>query len=246
MHTPARTVDSVVDLARIKVLLDRVLEHVTHLGHLVSGHILSEIFRNPVLWLEFGVISVHCPPFFEYSYGTTIQGNYQVYEVETVFACLNLLRLYLVWRVVHDYMLSDLPKRETLAGFNHCKLGTSFVIKRMMHSATSSISFVLCLWISAIMWFAYWYRSAELTACLFPEIEGRVRDAGCARHNALVWTLYGSKFDKVNDYPFQNACWHMFITATSVGYGEVLVTTHIGRSVRSSFGVSCGSCASVE
>ena len=31
---------------------------------------------------------------------------------------------------------------------------------------------------TAIMWFAYWYRSAELTACLFPEIEGRVRDEG--------------------------------------------------------------------
>ena len=53
----------------------------------------------------------------------------------------------------------------------------------------------------------------------------------CSRRNALVWNFYGYEFDKVNDYHFQNACWHMFVTATSVGYGEVLVTTHFGRAI---------------
>jgi len=92
----------------LNILLSRVLEHVTHLNTLISGHVMTEIFTDPVLWLELGIVGVHCPPFFEYSYGTTIQGNYQVYEIETVFGCLNLLRLYLVWRVVVDWMLGKL------------------------------------------------------------------------------------------------------------------------------------------
>ena len=43
-------------------------------------------------------------------------------------------RIYLGWRVFEDWMLSDLPNRETLSAFNEVKMGKSFVCKRVLNS----------------------------------------------------------------------------------------------------------------
>ena len=213
----------------LRVLLDRVLEHLQKFRQIITAGVTKEVLTNRWFWLEMVIVGPHCLPFMEYSYGTSIMGNFQVYEIESVFACINMLRLLLVWRVVEDWMLSDLPNRYSMQGFLSFEMGSAFVLKRMLHG-WKSIFYVIAAWIVSIVWFGYWFRCSELSACLFPEIKGRKRHDGCSAPNAVTWIHAGNAYIKVNDDEFENACWHMFITATTVGYGEVYVTTHFGRA----------------
>lgn len=60
--------------------------------------------------------------------------NIQAVRSETIMASINMLRLYLFWRVVRDWMVHDLPKRCTLAGFQRLPIGSTFAVKRMLNS----------------------------------------------------------------------------------------------------------------
>ena len=130
-----------------------------------------------------------------------------VYRIETVFSSLNLLRIYLLWRAFADYMLADLPKRHTLAGFSRVKLGTAFIMKRMMNSwyAFFYMAFGYTL---ACFLFGYWYRNAELTACQFvpmPVHRGTnittILHPGCFKGNAYAYGMncYTTRFAYVRE-----------------------------------------------
>ena len=78
---------------------------------------------------------------------------------------------------------------------------------------TQAFSILLC---------AFWFRAAEITSCHFPS----ARSAVCNTREARVWSLGApddadSEFEKVNDTYMWNAAWSMFITSTSVGYGNI-------------------------
>ncbi|KAJ1479589.1 hypothetical protein T484DRAFT_1813629, partial [Baffinella frigidus] len=47
------------------------------------------------------------------------------------------------------------------------------------------------------------------------------------------WVAYSdhSKFEKVNDLHVANACWFIFVTMTTIGYGDIAPSTHVGRFV---------------
>lgn len=121
---------------------------------------------DPYFYLECLLCGVHCPPGLDYQYASEFMGNFIVYRIETVFSSFNLLRIYLVWRWFAEYALADLPKRYTLAGFSGVKLGTAFILKRML-SSWYGFFYLAFGYIFACSIFGYWYRSAELTACQF-------------------------------------------------------------------------------
>ena len=64
----------------------------------VTDEGLLTIIKNPFLWIEIFLVGIHCPPYVNYQYGVLLMGNFTAYRIETMFACLNLLRLYLLWR----------------------------------------------------------------------------------------------------------------------------------------------------
>ena len=64
----------------------------------------------------------------------------------------------------------------------------------------------------------------------------------CKKPNARLWSLVSehgvnatavadNRFEKFNDLYLWNAWWAMFVTSTSLGYGDILSTTHFGRVV---------------
>ena len=219
---------AIIRMYWLEILLGRIFAHIHRLNALETRFSLGELCWNRRLWLEVFLVSLHCPPFVEFSFGVQTMNNYVIYEIETIFACVNTFRVYLVWRAFSDWMLSDLPKRHTLAGFASLDIGTTFVIKRMLHS-WRSLYYVFGSWIVCLMFFGYMFRSAEMTACLFPIIEGREHHERCSDKQARIWAHHGIEYLKTNDQSFQNACWHMFVTATTVGYGETTIGTHFGR-----------------
>jgi len=154
---------------------------------------IGDILSNPLFYLECLLCGIHCPPGLDYQYASETLGNFVVYRIETVFSSLNLLRIYLLWRAFADYMLADLPKRHTLAGFSRIKLGTAFIMKRMMNSwyAFFYMAFGYTL---ACFLFGYWYRNAELTACQFVPMPVH-------RGNNLTTILHPGCF-KGNAYPY--------------------------------------------
>jgi hypothetical protein len=153
-----------------------------------------------------------------------------IYYPQAISSSLNMLRFYLLWRVVRDWQLNDLPKRHTLMGFQHFNMGTSFAVKRMLRSVYSLL-ILLTIWTALLCCLAYWYRAVEISACLLPGIPAAQQDERCFEDGAIEWTIAGRTFIKTNDYYFANAFWLMIVTSTTVGYGDILPSTSLGRTI---------------
>lgn len=69
---------------------------------------------------------------------------------------------------------------------------------------------------------------------MVPDIELHER---CRVPQAELWTMRGESFEKINDLYLWNAVWMMFVTSTTVGYGDLDATTNFGRVVASAMSV---------
>ena len=115
-------------------------------------------------------------------------------------------------------------------GFQEFRIGTIFAVKRLLNSWWASV-YLSGMWFSALFLLAYWFRSVEVTACLLPGVPKDEHSPSCDLHGATEWVVAGKTFTKVNDYYVYNAFWLMIITSTSVGYGDFVPTTSLGRLV---------------
>ncbi len=183
----------------LQTLLQKLVAHVFKCHRLDLRIPWYQVLSKKSIWIEMVLVGVHSPPWFDYSFAVSNMGNIIVYRLETILCCFNFLRVYCIWRAFEDWLLSDIPERYTLAGFSGVKLGTAFAIKRHLHHWMGLI-YVILVWFFSILWCGYLYRAAEMTACLFPQIEGGMpAHPSCHLPQAKQWSVNGESFEKVND-----------------------------------------------
>ena len=209
-----------------QVLIRRLIKHLHHGAHFDYIISVSHVLDDPLLWVEMIVVGLHLPPFTTFELGSNTMGNYVLYQAETVFCSWNIIRVYLLWRVIADWMVSDIPSKHSIGSFTGVKFDTSFVLKRMLNS-WSAIYYLALLWTFVVFVGGYLFRNAEATACLFPN----VKNVRCEGETAKVWSINGDEYYKFNDMYFLNACWFIFTTITPGAGNGTIATTHFGRCV---------------
>lgn len=82
------------------------------------------------------------------------------------------------------------------------------------------------MWAVSLCFWAYWFRAAEVTACFLKTT--KMKDV-CSMPEASTWELFGTQFEKHNDYYFWDSFWLMYITTMTIGYGDITPGTNYGR-----------------
>ena len=206
-------------------LIFRINRHCRRLVRLDANIHFSHIASSWEFWLEVFFVGGHCPPFYTREYWTDSLGNIVVYRIETIAALVNTLRIYLVFRWLRDYELMRMDKRHTIATFSNTKFNNIFVLKRWLHGYRASF-FLVIVWLLAMFLCAYWFRSAELTACYLKTT--KLQEI-CSIPRASEWVLFAQKYEHQNNYYIWDSLWLMYITTSSVGYGDITPTTNMGR-----------------
>ena len=158
---------------------------IVSLLRLISAYLLSRLslfvtpasctdvdFKNVVrqkwFWIECILCIIHCPPFVtgEISPPASMN-NIVVYRVETLICALSLTHLYLLWRAFADYMLQDLPSRDSIAAYTGVNFNSTFVLKRMLNS-WMAICWISIFYLVVVLVGGYLFRIAEhMHSCLF-------------------------------------------------------------------------------
>ena len=207
-------------------LMQRLELHLRALVPLNTGVGPMASLRTVGFWLELAVCLPCLPPGCTFEYVNMSWSNTVMYRAETLFCVYNSFRVYLIWPVLRDYFLDAFPRRHTIASFTHTRMDSAFAFKCIMQGPTA-IMYTGLFWIIGIFLTGYWFRAAEVTACFF----NTTASAECNQDSAKHWVSGSgySMFEKTNDMYIWNALWGVFITGASVGYGDILASTHLGR-----------------
>jgi hypothetical protein len=152
-------------------------------------------------------------------------GNFIVHRGESLFSLWNSLRFYLVWRVIKYSVFHVFPKRHTVSRFWSIKLQSQYAFKHLLNS-WMSVVYIALTWLFWICLSAYWYRAFELTAC---NLETTLSEV-CKEERAMEWIIGDDVIIPDKTIYFQNTLWLMFVTSTTVGYGDLIPSTHFGRA----------------
>jgi len=227
----------------LNILFARVQAHLRR-GQALNPDIpLGSIFKDYTFWIEICLCLCHNPPYYSFEFDITNLDNTIVYRSETLLCIVNTLRCYLLWRVITDHILDTLPRRHTVAMFASVKLGKEFAFKLMLNG-WGAIWYIAGAWCFFVVLLGYWFRMFEISACGQEEFY-QTGNPACDEDSAITWTVAGvGTFPQTNNIYMWNAIWCIFVTTTTVGYGDIFPTTHLSRvvSVGAAFvGIVCAS-----
>jgi hypothetical protein len=211
----------------LEILNVRLNEHLSRGTKLDVDVTFRSVGANVWFWVEFIICAVHVPPFMTSEVGGLNMENMVVYRIETMGCVWNMFRFYLLWWAFVHFMVHDLPMRHTVGSYSNVKFESLFALKRSLNTWYSFL-YLSVGWAVLIVLLGYTYMSAEASSCLLPGSKNQL----CLEESARIWTAADqSKFEKVNDLFLANSCWFIFVTMTTIGYGDVTPSTHVGRFV---------------
>ena len=217
------------------ILFRRIYRHLHRLKPLDVNVHWYDAFKCRKIWFEMLILIPHIPPFYTDSFGIENMKNLIVYRIESIGTVYNLMRSYTFWRFFRDIRLRDMPKRYTIANFTGVKFNSIFVLKKSLEG-WNGVGMIIFLWGWAILGLGYFFRIAEFSACLLqykdhPECAPGGLGLKFTQDNGITWEV------PVRDTFPMNGFWMMFITSTTVGYGDIWAHTHFGRMAAIIMGV---------
>ena len=127
----------------------------------------SDVFKNGWFWMECAVCILHCPPFFTVEWSNEFMSNIIVYRIETLMCSWTVIRVYLIWRALADYMIRDLPSKNNIAAYAGIEFDSRFVLKKMLNS-WNAVSWIAGFFAFFVVIAGYVFRMAEHShSCLF-------------------------------------------------------------------------------
>ncbi|CAG9313150.1 unnamed protein product [Blepharisma stoltei] len=168
--------------------------------------LLSSSLAKPMI-IEMMINIWFSPPGYDRSFTVSMMGYDMTYSWNSVFAFIILLRMYLCIRLFGHYSFYTKPKAERVCEMNGEQASSLFALKCFMQDA-SHFGIALVFIIISLYW-ALLMRLAERNNRIYsntPDVESRL-------------------------VTLADNLWLVFVTTTTVGYGDIFPVTHPGRCI---------------
>jgi hypothetical protein len=193
---------------------------------------LTAPFCRRMFWIELFVCIWHNPPNLSFEWGYYNKDFFVAYRSECILSVITSFKLYTLWRVLRDFYLRDLPNRHTISTMVQVHIGSGFAFKRMLRGSSALYTLPL-LSMFVILLGSYWVRSAEVSSCRF-----RSSKLPECRTDAGIYFVKNGVYDKDdpstlqrNNMLFRDYMWGMSITFMTIGFGDFVALTYVGRIV---------------
>lgn len=164
------------------------------------------VLLNRYFWFEIMICSVHCLPFVTFELVTENWLNIIMYRAETLGAVINTLRIYLLFPVIRDIILNDLPLRHTISSLTDTETGAVFAFKVALNDKTLSMVFIACFWGISCILTGFWFRAAEFSACLLPTAKSPACSNGMQSFGVSSLIGYLPNLKSITIYIYGTGC----------------------------------------